>query len=189
MYCCFILEAEIMGLCVISLFLLGCSLTGCDIISSIVKGLPQLPGMLKRGNTYLPRDSKGFCLFLWLLLLQPSAGSLTIQADGEVENHTTSPRLEGFLLMCIFKEVPGNHESQFARTSFHFFVCPCYFKSLLGHSSAVPVLLVLSSLAQERWLIVTGMDWKQRPCIIPPLDLQQHLAWYWTLKVVTDWLI
>ena len=150
MYCCFILEAEIMGLCVISLFLLGCSLTGCDIISSIVKGLPQLPGMLKRGNTYLPRDSKGFCLFLWLLLLQPSAGSLTIQADGEVENHTTSPRLEGFLLMCIFKEVPGNHESQFARTSFHFFVCPCYFKSLLGHSSAVPVLLVLSSLAQER---------------------------------------
>lgn len=121
-YCCFILEAEIMGLCVISLFLLGCSLTGCDIISSIVRGLPQLPGMLKRGNTYLLRDRKGFCLFLWLPLLLPSAGSLTIQADGEVENHTTSPRLEGFLLMGIFKEVPGNHELQFARTSFHFCV-------------------------------------------------------------------
>lgn len=28
---------------------------------------------------------------------------------------------------------------------------------------------------------VTGMDKKQSPCLIPPLGLQQHLAWYWTL--------
>lgn len=173
-----------MGLCVISLFLLGCSLTGCDIISSIVRGLPQLPGMLKRGNTYLLRDRKGFCLFLWLPLLLPSAGSLTIQADGEVENHTTSPRLEGFLLMGIFKEVPGNHELQFARTSFHFCVCVLVILSLFWVTVLQFQELLTNSLVSSIQLSsgkVTGMDKKQSPCLIPPLGLQQHLAWYWTL--------
>lgn len=91
-----------MGLCVISLFLLHCFLAGCDIVSTIVRGLPQIPGMLKRCDTYLPCDSKGFCLFLWLLLLQPSVGSLDIQADGKAENHTTLLRLYEFFAYGYF---------------------------------------------------------------------------------------